>query len=186
MDLDDITWSKNYLLTWDDFQGEVKDTPEIIKKSLKVNSNVGLDFEIHPKIIIEKTKKKFQIEKIIVKAVFKKNRSWVKTDQIAHGREGLLLKHEQGHFDLVEIYVKIAKDRLDKFVQNKISRIKEKKDEGLEKTSDNLSLKVTKNKIMQILDYKKSQDKYDSDTKHGIIQDTQKEYDKKFDQLRDN
>jgi len=187
MDLEDISWSKDYLLTWDDFQGEVRDTPETIEKSLKATSNIGLVFEIHPKIIIKKIKKKFRIEKITVKAIFNKKKSWVKKDQITFGRESILLKHEQGHFDLAEMYTKIAKYSLEEFVKNKTYTIKENIIEDLEKTADDESLKITKDKIMLILeDFKKRGDKYDLDTKHGTVQEKQNEYNEKFDQLREN
>ena len=185
MNSDIIIWSKDYLLSWKDFQGIPKDSAEIIAKSLKAMSRTGFKFELHNKVIENKKRKKFKVEKVVVQATFDKNNSWVKLDQIASDKKETLLKHEQGHFDLTQTFVPEAKKRIETFVKNKSYTIKEKNNEDLEKIADDQSIKITKPIVVKInRDWKLLQEKYDEETKHGIVIEKQKEYDNKFSLLR--
>ena len=173
------------MLSWDDFQGIPKDDDETRKHSLKAMSRTGLRFRIDTKVIEKKTKKKFKIEKITVEATFHKNGSWVKKDQIIPGKESTLLKHEQGHFDTAQLFVPNAQKMLELFVKNKTYTIKEKEGIRLEKIADDESIKITNNKIDQIFEIlKQNQRKYDEDTRHGVNQELQNKYNEIFDQLR--
>ena len=185
MNPNNIIWSEDYLLSWDDFQGIPKDTAETIEKSIKAMSRTGFNFRLYNKVITNKQRKKFKIEKVVVIATFNKKNSWVKRDQIALGQENVLLKHEQGHFDLTQSFVSEAKHRIETFVKNKSYSIKENNNGDLEKIADKQSIKITKPVTDKIYhDWKQLQDKYDDETKHGVVVEKQKEYNQKFVLLR--
>lgn len=84
---DEIPWTAHQL-SWDDFQG----TPNNASNYGAVTSS-GMSYNYHYQgaaITIE------------VKAIFYRKQSWVKPI----GRDESGLKHEQGHFDLAELYAR--------------------------------------------------------------------------------
>ena len=82
-------------------------------------------------------------------ASFDKQKSWTKSDAIE------LLAHEQLHFDIVEVYVR----KIRKFAQEAFDRN--------QRSQQYITKQITKLQS----EYKKTQTKYDSETKHGIVKD---------------
>jgi hypothetical protein len=133
-DEDLIKWDKNYKLKWVDFKGEIEHDDQAIvamcSSGIKFNNlswkkNVGI-FDLY--------------------AVFYKNTSWtkLKTNKDA-------LKHEQGHFDITEIYARLLRKKLNnkRFKKNKLAKEIEEMFDQFEKEKN---------------DY---QDLYDNETDHS-------------------
>lgn len=82
-----IYWSKDYQLKWEDFLGTIQNG----KHGGMTNAGISAPFEY----------KGTNLETNIV-CYFDKNKSWVKADE----KTDAALKHEQGHFDIAEIYAR--------------------------------------------------------------------------------
>ena len=104
---DVILWNKNYMLTWNDFKGK----EDIDKDNTIAMSAVGIEID------------KFTFNKKIgttkVVAVFECKNSWTNTKSNTAG-----LKHEQGHFDITEIYARKLRKRLNnkRFKKSNVSK----------------------------------------------------------------
>ncbi|MBX9449849.1 MAG: hypothetical protein KL787_09070 [Taibaiella sp.] len=86
---DTLHWSKDRKLTWDDFQG----IPDTTSTGMAGTSSGFV------------TKSKYTSDStisIVVSAVFYKKESWVK----AEFKDSATLNHEQGHFDIAEVYAR--------------------------------------------------------------------------------
>lgn len=86
-----IEWSADRKLTWDDFKGQpdLKNFPNALAVT---NSGFGYESGISM----------FQDGELFVESVFNTNESWV----LPEGRNAYVLKHEQIHFDITEIYTR--------------------------------------------------------------------------------
>lgn len=96
---DTIYWSPSNKLTWGDFQA--KEIDKIVYKGIDSNSihvyaYVNIEFTFNFKF---EKKKSF----VIANTVFIKSKSWTS------GADSEALKHEQGHFDMAEIYLRTYK-----------------------------------------------------------------------------
>src|SRR5579863_717653 len=91
-----IVWNKTRILEWTDF----KKTPHL-KSKASASSAIG--FQSMPSIehIKTGTAFKFKIKNMELHAIFIPDLSWVMKN-IGKKNKELLLKHEQGHFDLAE------------------------------------------------------------------------------------
>jgi len=84
---DTIYWQPNYKLTWEDFQGP----PDTISKYRAV-SNSGIKYHLSTKEGSFSTK---------VSCYFIKTKSWARIKN-----SDILLAHEQGHFDIAELFAR--------------------------------------------------------------------------------
>ena len=83
---DTIHWRQDYKLKWDDFQGK----PDMNSDNRAITVvDVGYDLSF--------TKNKFDVT---VSCVFMKKKSWKKEE------DSVRLAHEQGHFDIAEIFAR--------------------------------------------------------------------------------
>ncbi|MBA3674828.1 MAG: hypothetical protein H0W75_07715 [Chitinophagaceae bacterium] len=95
----EIEWTGNRKLTWEDFKG----TPKSISNSnAAAQTYCGFGFQTNYVTILTKTK-------IFVTTTFTCNLSWVRQDQ---KNRADLLEHEQGHFDLCEVYARQLRKKL--------------------------------------------------------------------------
>lgn len=79
-----ISWSPGCYLSWNDFMGKAPNT-----SSNDAVSELGISYKFIP-----------ENKSILIVAVFDPNKSWVRDGH----RSFSLLNHEQGHFDLNEIF----------------------------------------------------------------------------------
>lgn len=145
---DTLHWSKDRKLTWDDFQG-VPDTTTIGRAAtvsgFATKSRYTSDSTIS----------------VIISAVFYKERSWVKNEF----RDSLAtLKHEQGHFDITEVYARKATAAFKKYKYNR--------------TTVNKDIDSIVNYFFDKMN--EMQDLYDKQTTKPINYKKQKEWDKKI------
>lgn len=96
----EIEWTAARKLTWDDFKGSPK---SISNSNTAAQTYCGFGFQTNYVTILTKTK-------IFTKNTFTCNLSWVRPNQ----KERLdLLEHEQGHFDLCEVYTRQLRKKLE-------------------------------------------------------------------------
>ncbi|WP_460219139.1 DUF922 domain-containing protein [Psychroserpens sp. MEBiC05023] len=86
-----IEWRADRKLTWDDFKGE-PDLENFPNALAVTNSGFGY----------ESAKNLFKDGKLFVQSIFNTDRSWV----LPHAKNDYVLRHEQIHFDLTEIYAR--------------------------------------------------------------------------------
>lgn len=144
-----IEWHAKRKLVWDDFKGK---TPS--NSQNHAQSWVGIDF--FGKCVANK----FVFE---VTAVFNMDSSWV----VEYKNTERLLKHEQGHFDIAEIFARKLRKRLGE-IKQPCSNM------------DNTELliqKLTKNNKIRLLS---EQDDYDRETRHGSRKNRQKKWQEKI------
>ena len=95
----DFQWGEHGKLSWDDFHGAVNAASD----ESAAATHCGIGFKTNttagnkPSVIVYNT--------------FYTNKSWVKPDAKLPG----ILEHEQGHFDLCEIYTRKLRDRMNQF-----------------------------------------------------------------------
>lgn len=100
-----IHWSEDRKLTWDDFKGE-PDTLNYPNTLALTNSGFGY----------ESGANMFKTGKVFIQSVFNTNKSWV----VPEGRNDYVLRHEQIHFDITEIYSrKLRKELADANITSK-------------------------------------------------------------------
>jgi len=171
-----ISWSKDYLLHWSDFQAEYnpaayEDAHSTIKYRCvwTVNSdNIG-------KQIL------FFIENVDLITEFYPSLSWVRPScQTIE-----LLNHEQGKFDLVESFRdKIKKELMNIFQDKKFLTRGQNSEQRKQFAREDSGLMIRK-EIEKWEQYVlKKQEEYDHETNYGQIVEKQQEYDDLFIKLR--
>lgn len=140
-----ICWKDTEKLNWDYFLGEPKSFSISYGDSAQAVSNLtiimGLDSN----------------NEYTAKAVFNKNLSWYVE------KSDLLLQHEQGHFDLTEVYARLLRKKVDH-------------NEGDSDFDINSLYKET------LMELDSVSEKYDAETLHGSILVQQKKWDTYFEE----
>lgn len=145
-DTNQIAWSKDYKLKWNDFKG----SPDI-NTSASASTGTLISYILIP--ISDSTCK----AKIF--SYFLKNSSWTFTKT-----NKLLLKHEQGHFDIAELFARTFRSK----VEGKIFSFR------------TASLDVA-TYLVKILEEKDRYDElYDKETEHSINEERQSYWSKKI------
>lgn len=96
----EIEWTANRKLTWEDFKGSPK---TITNSNTAAQTYCGFGFQTNYVSVLTKAK-------IFTKNTFTCNLSWVRPDQKERTD---LLEHEQGHFDLCEVYTRQLRKQLE-------------------------------------------------------------------------
>ncbi len=97
---DTLRWSPAYRLKFEDFKGD--DNSATIQYDTANYTKLGFST-----VYIDYTPK-YENQKFMIEAcaVFVKNKSWLKR------KDERVLKHEQGHFDIAELYARKFEDRM--------------------------------------------------------------------------
>lgn len=135
----EIEWNKNRKLTWEDFKATVKPITNANEAAL---TYCGFSFQTNRVT-------SFKNARIFVKNTFYCDLSWVRPDQIG---EKDLLEHEQGHFDLSEIYARNLRKKLN---EKKLTI------SNLQEEADFIFNEVSKS-------FMDKQEEYDMKTEHGL------------------
>lgn len=139
-----IEWSADRKLTWDDFKGvpDLQNYPDALALT---NSGFGYESGINM----------FKEGKVFVQSTFNTRGSWV----LSEGRTDYILKHEQIHFDITEIYSrKLRKEFADANIKN----------------TDVNRAKIIFDKVF--MEMQKRQEKYDRETARGDKKETQENW----------
>jgi hypothetical protein len=96
---DQFQWSEHGKLSWDDFRGHVNATND--ESAAATHCGIGFKLNLNnpgkPEVVVYNT--------------FYASRSWVRADAKLES----ILSHEQGHFDLCEIYTRKLRAQMSKF-----------------------------------------------------------------------
>jgi len=174
-----IIWSKVRRLKWNDFKKNP--APED-----KASASLAIGFESRPVIEHFKVRGKFRfkIRDMQFHAVFISDLSWV-VKNIDKKDSVLLLKHEQGHFDLAEEIVRKTRIKTTNRFQNRSFVAKGKNEDNAKKDAVLQVSKIRKKVEDKLQDEFKSQEtEYDYKTNHGLIIKSQEAYNKRFEKLR--
>ena len=145
---DTIYWSADYQLTWSDFQGKVPKNSYDGKAATLSGLISAVSMSPEDEIIVN------------IQAVFSRRGSWVKQD----GKTASILHHEQGHFNISEVYARRA---------NQLMRAQHFTRANFQATADRIF-----NKIME--EWSQTQDLYDAATNHSIDTAQQRVWDAKI------
>jgi len=137
-----ITWNENIPLQWDDFSGKADNSSNFEAESF---AEVKYTYQFN-------NPRDFHFN---VKASFNRNTSWIKQGY----KSDALLKHEQVHFDIAELYARKLKIAFDHYTY-----------------SSNYEEEIAEIFNRVKINYHKTQQLYDQDTKHSLIATTQKEW----------
>lgn len=147
-----VLWGERRELTWDDFKGRPDEGSEF--SALTVSGFTALQWSCD-----EKGQFTFQG----AQAHFDRSKSWVKSE----GKSDELLQHEQGHFDITEIYARKLREELRKIKCDK------KTQEQIQKEVDAIFERIQK-------EWEMEDEKYDQETDHGRNKEKQKEWNEKI------
>ncbi|MBA3830002.1 MAG: hypothetical protein H0X33_13760 [Taibaiella sp.] len=145
-----ITWDHHHKLSWDDFKGAIP--PDAVDNMAAATyCGIGIDAaQVEPG----------KTPVVNVYNTFYITRSWVRPD--AHNSE--ILEHEQGHFDLCELYTRKLKKQL----------------QGILLQGADFKL-VLKNLYEQVnAEYEIPQQVYEAQTSHGMNIREQKKWDNRI------
>lgn len=174
-----ITWNKTQILKWSDF----KKKPD---PRSRASANSAIGFESKPIIEHIKIGNKFgfKIKDMQLQAIFIPAFSWViKNLNLKSSR--LLLKHEQGHFDLAEEITRKTRAKITNSFQNRDLTAKGKNEHAARKDAVLQTIKIRKKIEGQLRkEFKLQETKYDDETNHGLIIKHQEKYNKRFNKLR--
>jgi len=175
-----IIWNKDYLLKWEDFKGNPDQ-----KIPASARSAVGLESQPNIQLIVTKTKYKFKINTVGIKAIFIPDASMVIKDRVSKQGSASLLRHEQGHFDLAEEIARKSNIKLDsKFNSRTFTIPGENQEEAVRNALRQLKEMISEHLIEEHDGLKSLERKYDEETRHGTIIDIQNVYNERFDKLR--
>lgn len=151
LEADHIKWEENRKLTWEDFKAAPL---KIGNTAAMTTTHLGFSYSIKNGIITYK-----------VECRFEKNKSWglIKNDWV--------LKHEQGHFDIAEIFARNLNKSINEYQLNKSS---------FQKDLDAIYKSVVAEK-------EKFQQQYDDETDYSRNKTKQEEWFKKIEsELKQN
>lgn len=173
---DIIPWSKGYFLSWQDFQAEpnpaaFQDSFSHIKyhHTWTINSSM-IDGQIF-----------FSIIDIQLSTQFLRHLSWVRQQHATTA----LLRHEQGHFDLAELFrSEIIYSLKDKFQGMQFPTRGQNDEQRKQYAKEQSGILIAKELEIWTKKILEEREKYDNDTSFGNNIEKQKFYDEKFVKLR--
>lgn len=179
LDIPVIQWEGTKKLKWGDFK-------KISSHDNKASAISAIGFQSKPLIeyIKNNNKHRFKIKDMQFYAIFIPIYSWYRK-KTPKKEQVLLLKHEQGHFDLAEEITRKERKKINNYFQNKIFDVVGKSEVIAIKNSID-KVNTIRNKIESKLqeEFEIQETNYDYETNHGLNKINQKIYDKRFKKLR--
>lgn len=171
-----IHWSKDYFLSWSDFQAE--SNPAAFEDA---HSTVKYHYTWIVNSDTFGNKIQFFVEKIELTTEFYPMLSWVRQPQATQE----LLKHEQGHFDLAELYrLQITEQIQSIFNERKFPTRGQNTEQQKQFAREDSGVMIA-NEVEKWEKYiSEKQEEYDKQTNYGQIIEKQQEYDTTFKNLR--
>ena len=163
IDPDIIPWKRERQLKWEDFTGEpdVKNEAGALTKSIIYS-------KCDAKIVETTRGFKFQLVNISSVALFQKSGSWVKPIVLRSNQHAIILKHEQGHFDIKEVYARKLQRKLYEMGKTNypckgetLAERQKYADDEAEKVLNNLSKEMNR-------EQRSLNEQYEDQTNHGI------------------
>lgn len=162
---DGIRWEAGRPLTWEDFRGPVDPDAGPLAAALTAAS-VSLGYELEVR-----TGRRCEVEvsRIETAAEFHPEHSWAREG----GRTDAVLEHEQGHFDLTEVFRAV----LDREAAALVGRV-----EACARGADMAAIEaqvaeqVARIREGVFAELERVQAQYDAETGHGTVPDAQREW----------
>lgn len=158
---DVIEWSPDRRLTWNDFNGPVPAGTE----DQRVAATAGaLAWSFEYSIQWSRNACRFRIDDITAHAHFRRDQSWVRTGH----KTDRVLEHEQGHFDILQLY----KEQLHTRTREFLGTLR-----PCSGRTERSATRSTKSEIDRLVgavydkvwnEYRSRQATYDRETRHGI------------------
>lgn len=173
----DIEWSPSRPLTWDDFVGPVPadaDPERVAATAASLSWSYAYAVEQSRDACV------YRILDIQVRATFDPKESWVRTGH----RTAAVLLHEQGHFDIAELY----KERFEEDTRELVSSARECRGSNERKIARFVERDLN-GLIGSAFDelwrtYRARQDAYDDETRHGMNTQAQASWTEQLQNLR--
>ena len=171
-----IPWSKDCLLSWSDFQAE--SNPALYEDSsskIKYHHTWTVDSEMVDGQVF------YFINEIQITTQFLKHLSWVRAQQA----NDILLKHEQGHFDMAESFRPEILQSIKEKLQGKRFPTRGQNDEQRKQfAKENSGILIANELEFWSEKLNKKREQYDKETNFGTNLEVQKVYNEKFSVLR--
>lgn len=183
---DPIVWESDYKLQETDFLGKPPANPiQVDAQHVEVaQSAVGINWKLGKTEIVQtKSERAVKFCEVGIDTMFDRNQSWISDiDSMSEARKKTMLVHEQGHFDMAEMFCRMAREEVLKAINNKTFFLHETDDEKI-----NQEIKeIAENVIGTIIDKNRKemdeeQQEYEDKTLHGLNEKKQLEYTQNFD-----
>ncbi|MEO7924148.1 MAG: DUF922 domain-containing protein [Chitinophagaceae bacterium] len=142
-----MAWSPTRKLNWNDYKASPNPESDAAASTTTI---LGIDYNI------SSTSFSFKIQ-----SLFSKTRSW------GLHKTNYILSHEQGHFDIAEVYARMLNKEMSEYRFNK---------KTFQKDLQKIYEKVTKEK-------EETQNSYDKETRHSINREKQAEWLKRIEEM---
>jgi len=166
----ELPWSSNRPIEWDDFQGRTPEYAETILQAAQIHITIWWRLEMIMEYDCEHHIWKAAVrgDSLVVTNTMNPSLSW-----IAPGKQSnTILTHEQGHFDINEVY----RRKLQVVLSNHVAE-----GDTAEGTKEALQAQINKT-AEEILDQlAKTQERYDEETHHGTDLQGQEAWDQTID-----
>ena len=173
---DIVEWSKNRLLTWSDYKAESHPgTFEDAHSAIKYRCTWTVDSKKIGNEIL------FFIENIVLHTEFHSLLSWVRSSEA----NDMLLKHEQGHFDLAQLINQENLKKLQNLFYGKQYPTRGKNEEQRKQLAKEDSGRMITLEVEKLEQYLLEQrNDYDVETDYGKNIEKQQKFNSMFEQLR--
>ena len=185
-DDDPIPWEDGRLKI-SDFKGKPPQEPiQVDEEHVEDAESVIL---INPIVIRTSTHKtEFKFEEVGINALFLRKKSWIfDVDSMSYKKKAEMLIHEQGHFDMTQMFCLMAREEVEKAINGKTFPIH---------STTSLEIEQEKQSIVDNVFYsivekcrkrlKIEQDEYEIATLHGLKPEIQAEYTENFNSVLRN
>jgi len=169
----DIPWSPDRPLAWGDFRGAVdpQAPPERVAMTA-ASLTWGYEYQIEH----DGESCAYWITEIRSEAVFDQRRSWVRPTH----RKPEILAHEQGHFDLTQIYKQLLDERAAELIG-----LRQRCEGSTIEQASSFTQRDAAESVQAVFDaiwtrYMAAQRAYDEQTAHGISAGTQRRWSEKI------
>ncbi len=162
----DIQWSVERPISWDDFLGAVDAEASTENVALTAAS---LRWSYQYEIERDYWSCFYKITDLHAEAIFNQGDSWVKPGH----QTAAVLNHEQGHFDLTQIYKLIFDERAQHLIDARNTCERGSIEEAVEFVEGRVVVQAEALFEDVWQSYTSTQETYDDQTNHGILMETQ-------------
>ena len=166
---DEIVWQADRPLAWSDFRGRVSDDGNehrVASTTASLGWTYGYEVEWSDEACT------YRITDILSSAVFLTAESWVKPDHRAPD----VLAHEQGHFDIAEIYRRAFEAETRPFVSARASCTGQSRKRVTRFIASEIEARLGTVYESIWAEFNATQERYDAETEHGIAAQVQRQW----------
>ena len=162
----DIAWDARRPLSWHDFQGPVDPNAEAIEVAMTAAS---LSWRYEYRLERDSTSCRYWISSVTADAVFNPGDSWVKPGHAT----AAVLEHEQGHFDLTQVFKERLHTRTASLIGAPVSCPGDTLASARAFAENGAAQTIQREFDAVWQQYTATQARYDAGTEHGTLLDAQ-------------